>query len=395
MAARRPDIAGRGRPFTGVPFFWTQQFDAARSATSASVRASRRSSSPATRPPRVHGFLCEAGASWWPPVVRRRRDGRLPHAPFAASRSAPPTPSSTTTCRFYVFALPAWQFVYSLPLRVSRRDAGRLGRRAPRSRRASGAAARRPLRTGGPCRVRARRRRNGRAVRAYVTGVDVEDGTVAHVSALLGALFVLGGSATCSRPGACCTPRRASCSAPATPTCTCACRCIRVLMVLALALGARSIYNAVRGRPQAVAAARRRRLAGRGHRPPRHRAGRLAGALRQPRTSWPRRRRTSPQHRRHARRLRPHGDHRDAVLAAGRPLGGHAADQQRHRAQHPPVGPGGAAAQLQPAPGAAAVLLVHDGQRRPLPGQRGLHADDAGAARAARRRAAVRRRRRG
>ena len=49
-------------------------------------------------------------------------------------------------------------------------------------------------------------------------GIHIQDNAVAHLSALLGALFILGGSAICSRLGTCCTRPPASSSAPAIPT---------------------------------------------------------------------------------------------------------------------------------------------------------------------------------
>ena len=129
--------------------------------------------------------------------------------------------------------------------------------------------------------------------------------------------------------------------------------------------------------PLLVAGGSVRHLAGRPHRAPRHRAGGLAGAHRQPEPAGQGEALHRLQHRGDARRLRPHGDLQDPVLAQGRPLGGGAQGEQRDGAQHPPLGPAGAAAQLQPAAGAAAVLLVHDGERGPLLRERRVHADDA------------------
>ena len=134
----------------------------------------------------------------------------------------------------------------------------------------------------------------GASRRAQVSGVRIESGAVAHVSALLGALFIVAGVGYLLKAWNLLYSTSGAVFGAGYTDVHVRLPLIRVLMVLAFLLGA-ALDLQRRARPApALAADRRRRVDRRPDRLLGHRAGRLAGARRQPEPAQPRRRPTSP-----------------------------------------------------------------------------------------------------
>ena len=225
---------------------------------------------------------------------------------------------------FYVFRLPAWEYAYEflfaaliVALIISIAAHFAVGGLEIHTRGTSPAP-----RGAGDVGAHAAGGARGRAGLARAGASTSSEGAVIHISALVAALFILGGLGYLFEAWNLLYSTAGVVFGAGYTDVHLRLPMIRVMMVLAFVLGGALVYNAVRRRRPWWPVGGLRHLAGRPHRAPRHRAGGLAGAHRQPQPAGQGEALHRLQHRRHARGLRPHGDLQDAVLAQGRPLGG-------------------------------------------------------------------------